>query len=125
MAIKVLPQRLASDQALARFQREARAIAKLHHSNIVPLFDVGVENEHQFFAMQLISGRSLDVALTDAKSSVSDGNTHSGHSADSAVDDMSIEQRLAALQALVETSDSGTDSSTQSASTFKLSLIHI
>ena len=119
VAIKVLPQRLASDQALARFQREARAIAKLHHSNIVPLFDVGVENEHQFFAMQLISGRSLDVALTDAKSSVSDGNTQSGHSADSAVDDMSIEQRLAALQALVETSDSGTDSSTQSESTFK------
>ena len=49
--------------------REARAIAKLHHTNIVPLYDVGA-GEEPFFAMQLIPGRSLDRALRRAKSSV-------------------------------------------------------
>ena len=70
VAVKVLPPRMATNQrSLARFHREARAIAKLHHTNIVPLYDVGA-GEEPFFAMQLIPGRSLDRALRRAKSSV-------------------------------------------------------
>jgi len=42
VALKVLPyQRLANAQSIERFRREARAAAKLHHTNIVPVFGVG------------------------------------------------------------------------------------
>ncbi|MEL6110548.1 MAG: serine/threonine-protein kinase, partial [Planctomycetota bacterium] len=61
VALKVLPTRLAKDpRALERFEREARAIARMHHTNIVPLFEVGEDQGRPFLAMQLISGESLD-----------------------------------------------------------------
>ena len=42
VALKVLSRRWStSDRALARFQREAQAAARMHHTNIVPVFDVG------------------------------------------------------------------------------------
>src|SRR2546427_12819411 len=42
VAIKVLPGQVASDpEALARFEREARAVAALNHPHILSLFDVG------------------------------------------------------------------------------------
>src|SRR5262245_63133686 len=45
VALKVLPYESASDpNCLKRFCREARSAARLHHTNIVPVFDVG---EHQ------------------------------------------------------------------------------
>ena len=44
VALKVLPARFAREgKALGRFQREARAAARLHHTNIVPVFEVGQE----------------------------------------------------------------------------------
>ena len=71
VAVKLLPTRFSDDKkALARFQREARAISGLHHTNIVPLFDAGVDDSHCYFAMQLISGTSLDRAVASAKSSL-------------------------------------------------------
>src|SRR5881396_2243623 len=46
VAIKVLPEHLAKDpQALARFEREAKAVAALSHPNILALYDVG-DNSH-------------------------------------------------------------------------------
>ena len=69
VALKLLPPRLSVDnRSLARFHREARAVAKLHHSNIVPLFEVGNADGRFYFAMQLISGRSLVQAISDASS---------------------------------------------------------
>lgn len=44
---------------LQRFQREARIAAALHHSNIVPIYDVGCENGTHFIAMQFIDGINL------------------------------------------------------------------
>ena len=66
VALKVLPRQLAGDsKSLARFQREARAAARMHHTNIVPVFDVGNDNEHVFYAMQLIKGQGLDLVIDE------------------------------------------------------------
>jgi serine/threonine protein kinase/WD40 repeat protein/tetratricopeptide (TPR) repeat protein len=68
VALKVLPrQATGGDKALARFQREARAAARMHHTNIVPVFEVGQDSEHVFYAMQLIQGQGLDFVIGDLK----------------------------------------------------------
>ncbi len=45
------------------FEREARSAARLHHTNIVPVFDVGEEGDVCFYAMQFIPSIGLDVLL--------------------------------------------------------------
>src|SRR3954447_25348857 len=51
VALKVLPRQVAADPAaLARFRREARAAAQLHHTNIVPVFEVGKDGEVSYYA---------------------------------------------------------------------------
>jgi hypothetical protein len=61
VALKVLPAgaRLDASQRL-RFQREARAAARLHHTNIVPAFGVGEHEGQLYYVMQFIAGRGLD-----------------------------------------------------------------
>jgi serine/threonine protein kinase/formylglycine-generating enzyme required for sulfatase activity len=60
VAIKVLPPGLhLRPQAVERFQREARAAARLSHPNIVPVLDFGREEGCYFYAMELIDGPSL------------------------------------------------------------------
>jgi eukaryotic-like serine/threonine-protein kinase len=48
---------------LERFRREARAAARLHHTNIVPVFGVGESEGIRYYAMQFIHGQSLDGVL--------------------------------------------------------------
>ncbi|MCI0463948.1 MAG: serine/threonine-protein kinase, partial [Gemmataceae bacterium] len=68
VALKVLPVEAARDAKLrARFQREARAAAQLHHSNIVPVFEVGQEGNASFYAMQYIPGQSLDQVIHELR----------------------------------------------------------
>jgi WD40 repeat protein len=68
VALKVLPQQSARDRTtLARFRREARASARLHHTNIVPVFEVGHEGEVSYYAMQLIQGQSLDSVIDELR----------------------------------------------------------
>jgi WD40 repeat protein/serine/threonine protein kinase/tetratricopeptide (TPR) repeat protein len=50
---------------LKRFEREAKAAALLHHTNIVPVFGVGQHEGVHFYAMQYIQGQSLDVVLRE------------------------------------------------------------
>src|SRR5438105_299271 len=58
VAIKVLPGRLlANDRLRKRFRREAQAAARLHHTNIVPVYGVGEHDGQCFYVMQLIEGR--------------------------------------------------------------------
>ncbi len=64
VALKVLPLgALADPAALKRFRREARSVAALHHSNIVPVFGVGEHAGYHFYAMQLILGQTLEAVL--------------------------------------------------------------
>ena len=68
VALKVLPGALAGDaKARARFDREARAAARMHHTNIVPVFDVGQDDGYIFYAMQMIHGQGLDVVIDELK----------------------------------------------------------
>jgi serine/threonine protein kinase len=68
VALKVLPRTSAGDgSAQVRFQREAKAAARMHHTNIVPVFDVGQDGEHLYYAMQLIHGQGLDLVIDDLK----------------------------------------------------------
>ena len=70
VALKVLPVRtLAGTEHLERFFREARMAAGLHHTNIVPVFDVGQVAGTPYFAMQYIEGSGLDQILRIMQSS--------------------------------------------------------
>src|SRR5258708_38679918 len=67
VAIKILSPHLAGDPAsLARFRREARAVAALSHSNIVAVFDVGSEDGTQYVVTELLEGETLRARLATA-----------------------------------------------------------
>jgi WD40 repeat protein/serine/threonine protein kinase len=68
VALKVLPRTIAGNgSAQIRFQREAKAAARMHHTNIVPVFDVGQDGDYLYYAMQLIHGQGLDLVIEDLK----------------------------------------------------------
>jgi eukaryotic-like serine/threonine-protein kinase len=68
VALKVLPSPAGRDgTTLARFRREARASARLHHTNIVPVFDVGQDGDIRYYAMQFIHGQSLDSVVRELR----------------------------------------------------------
>ncbi|OYV86564.1 MAG: hypothetical protein B7Z73_11545, partial [Planctomycetia bacterium 21-64-5] len=68
VAVKVLPKELlANPKHRSRFQREAKAAAKLHHTNIVPVFGVGEEHGIGYYVMQFIQGLALDEVLDELK----------------------------------------------------------
>jgi WD40 repeat protein/serine/threonine protein kinase len=66
VALKVLPKQLLVDgRTKRRFEREARAAAKLHHTNIVPVFGVGEHEGLPYYAMQYIQGMGLDAVIEE------------------------------------------------------------
>ena len=66
VALKVLPGHVAGDgKALERFRREAKAAAGLHHTNIVPVFEVGQAGATAYYAMQFIQGQGLDQIIDE------------------------------------------------------------
>jgi len=59
VAIKMLKSAVLTEEAYSRFMREAQAVAKLNHPNIVSIYDIGKEDEKQFFVLEFIDGMSL------------------------------------------------------------------
>ena len=63
VAIKVLPPSSGSPDALARFEREARAVAALSHPNVLAIHDVGAEGSVHFVVTELLEGETLRARL--------------------------------------------------------------
>jgi serine/threonine protein kinase/WD40 repeat protein len=68
VALKLLPSpALLPGRQRQRFELESRAAARLHHSNIVPVFGVGEHEGLQYYVMQLIDGCGLDEILKEIR----------------------------------------------------------
>ena len=60
VAVKVLPESVAADpDTLARFEREAKAVAALSHPNILAIHDFGMHDGHAYAVMELLEGETL------------------------------------------------------------------
>lgn len=62
VALKVLPGMIgsANPAAVQRFRREATAAARLHHTNIIPIYDFGECEDAHYYAMELVTGEPLN-----------------------------------------------------------------
>jgi serine/threonine protein kinase len=59
VAVKVLAEHLSDDERfVARFRREALAVAKLIHPNIVQVYDTGIDEGRHYIVMEYVEGRS-------------------------------------------------------------------
>jgi serine/threonine protein kinase len=66
VALKVLPRHALLDgKKRDRFQREAQAAARLHHTNIVPVFGIGEQDGLPYYAMQYIDGKGLNEVVAE------------------------------------------------------------
>lgn len=66
VALKVMDSRYSGDhQFLTRFQREARAIARLKHPGLVAIYDQGNDATHPFLVMELVEGGTLRELLRE------------------------------------------------------------
>ncbi len=91
VALKVISSALGlSSKAEVRFQREAEAAGKLHHTNIVPIYATGEDDGTHYYAMELIDGPSLQQVIANmrreqeddsaaAPSPPEDGDSSAGH----------------------------------------------
>src|SRR5689334_11321604 len=60
LALKILPcDMMKDDSARSRLLNEARASASLNHAHIAQVYDVGQDQGHMFFAMELVEGKTL------------------------------------------------------------------
>jgi eukaryotic-like serine/threonine-protein kinase len=82
VALKVLPthSRLHPTQ-IQRFEREAKAAARLHHTNIVPVFGVGEQDGSHYYVMQYIEGSGLDIVVAELRRRHGDGPGAAGAAA--------------------------------------------
>jgi eukaryotic-like serine/threonine-protein kinase len=68
VAIKVIrPDLTERGDVRARFHQEARAAAGLLHRNVITIYDFGIERQHPFIIMELLSGRTLRAELECSK----------------------------------------------------------
>jgi serine/threonine protein kinase/tetratricopeptide (TPR) repeat protein len=66
VALKVLPERFASDEdRLRRFIREAKTASGINHPNVAHIYEIGEENNCHFIAMELVEGITLDAKIKE------------------------------------------------------------
>ncbi|GAB5405670.1 MAG: hypothetical protein Aurels2KO_39010 [Aureliella sp.] len=76
IALKLLPPSSQFDSASRqRFLLEARAVAKLNHDHIVPVYQIGSEDEKYFYAMKLIDGENLATVIKSARTTLKLGDS--------------------------------------------------
>lgn len=69
VALKILSQRFSADVDFnERFQREATAVARLHHPNIVQIYDFGTVDKITYMVMEYISGPTLKERIRELRS---------------------------------------------------------
>lgn len=75
VAIKVISGDLLDNpEFIARFEREARMIARLQHAHILPVYDYGRDNETLYLVMRLVDGGSLDQRLRQGPMPLADAS---------------------------------------------------
>ncbi len=68
VALKVLPPALRKDaETRERFEREAEALARLHHPHVVQIYDADIEQSFPYLAMEFVEGRDLRKVLQERK----------------------------------------------------------
>ena len=73
VALKVLLDGVhASQEAIERFNREAKSVARLKHPNVVPIYDIGACDGHHYFAMEFIEGYPLSTHILARSLTISD-----------------------------------------------------
>ena len=73
VAVKLLPPRFAKDKEfVARFDKEATALAALSHPGVVQIIDRGQAGDHYFFVMELVTGINLREMMNSGKLTVRD-----------------------------------------------------
>ena len=135
VAVKVLPkQALLDERHLRRFEREAQTAAKLHHTNIVPVFGVGQQDGYHYIVMQFIPGVGLDEILIALRTMVlqddssqygmdsSSRASHASHNAKALLDGNFSKHASSGLASFVKNTkvDSGTQSLGGTAATMEL-----
>ncbi len=68
VALKLLPESLtADDQSNRRFVQEARAASALNHPNIITIYDIALDGQHNFIAMEYVEGETLRAVVSRGK----------------------------------------------------------
>ena len=117
VALKVLSAGLGlTTRAIMRFKLEAEAAAKLHHTNIVPIYWTGEEKRVPYYAMELIDGPSLDRVIKQLRAESSGEHVSSADSRDQHVPDW-INETLISSSPQADDATASTDTSTFDSST--------
>jgi WD40 repeat protein len=100
VALKVLPRQMVRDvRQMRRFEREAKAAARLHHTNIVPVFGVGEQDGTAYYVMQFIQGLGLDEVIDELARLPRDRR---GFSGDSRADSLRLSRRAVTAAAVAQ-----------------------
>ena len=68
VALKVMRERVADEEGLARFQREGEALARIEHPNVVRVHEAGHDGEGRaYLVMDYVEGRDLEYLLSDER----------------------------------------------------------
>jgi serine/threonine protein kinase/tetratricopeptide (TPR) repeat protein len=88
VALKILSGNAIFDpNQIRRFEREAKAAGRLHHTNIVPVFGVGQQGDRAYCVMQYIEGSGLDAVLAELRRQIQDGSSSRRPQAGSHIDE--------------------------------------